>query len=81
MAARSRLSATARIDLPARVRARKKATAGAVTAVIAIATAWPGREADEAEVEDGGLVDVELADLRAGDDEDDVADHQRRGRR
>ena len=36
----------------------------------------PGRDADEAEVEHGALVDAELADLRAGDDEDDVADHE-----
>ena len=36
----------------------------------------PGRDADKAEVEDGGLVDVELADARAGRKEDHVAHHQ-----
>ena len=35
-----------------------------------------GRDADEAEVEDRGLVDVELADARPGDQEDHVAHHQ-----
>ena len=60
IAARSRLSATARIALPSRVRARKSATAGATTAAMASATAWPGRDPHEPEVVDGGLVDAVL---------------------
>ena len=42
IAARSRLSAAARIDLPIAVPASRKATAGATTMVIATATACPG---------------------------------------
>ena len=76
MAARSRLSATARIDFPMVVRARKSATAGATTMVDRERHRLPGRDADEAEVEDGGLVDGELADARTRDEEDHVAHHQ-----
>ena len=58
------------------VRARKSATAGATTIGDGERHRLAGGDADEAEVVDGGLVDVELADARAGDEEDHVAHHQ-----
>ena len=72
----TRLSATARICLPMRVRARKSATSGATTKATATATACPGERRMTPIVKTSDWFTLNCRELGASDDEDDVADQQ-----